>query len=141
VDRLVDAIANGADEFTEVGGALSKARAERERLSASIAEVHALPVIALHPTIGADYRRQVEQLNATIAADPAARLEAFPIIRGLIDRVEVMPSDRQRGVSIEVTGKLTALLALAAGEPVPEPMYGNGGAGSGDRTRITSLEG
>ncbi|MDB5683173.1 MAG: Recombinase [Sphingomonas bacterium] len=43
VDRLVDAIANGADEFTEVGGALSKARAERERLSASIAEVHALP--------------------------------------------------------------------------------------------------
>ena len=40
------------------------------------------------------------------------------------------------GVEIEVTGHLAGIIALATGQPVAEAMYVNGGAGSGNRTRV-----
>src|SRR3546814_13283054 len=59
IDRLVDAIAKGVD-LVEVREALVKARTESDQLAADIADMESLPVIALHPTAAADYRREVE---------------------------------------------------------------------------------
>ena len=122
VDRLVEAIGAGAD-LIEVREALDKARREREGIAGELAELEALPVVAIHPTIAADYRRQVERLNATLARDDEeGRRAVVPILRGLIEQVSVTPSARPRGVEIEVTGRLTSVIALATGEAPPEYM-------------------
>jgi chromosome segregation ATPase len=46
VNRLVEAIANGADAFVEIKAVLASAREERDRLEAELREIDALPVIA-----------------------------------------------------------------------------------------------
>jgi len=72
--------------------------------------------VALHPRIADDYRRQVADLNHALA-DPAARAEAIPALRNLIDRIVVLPRPNGRGVLLEVEDRLAAILALAGGEP------------------------
>lgn len=134
VKRLIAAVADGADEFVEIREVLSKARTERDALAAELEQIEALPVIGLHPKLIDDYRAQVGNLG-TIAQDPHSRLEAIPRLRALIDSVLLFPAPASaKGVTIEVTGKLNAMLALATGKPVPAAMYGNVGAGEGNRS-------
>lgn len=131
VDRLVAAVAAGGEEFTEILDALRTARGTRDQVAAQLEQLEQLPVIALHPTIAADYRAQVEQLNEALAANPAARTEVIPRLRALIDHIAITPTAEGRGVEIEVTGRLAAMLALATGNPSHPPIYGNDGAGEG----------
>jgi site-specific DNA recombinase len=143
VGRLVDAIADPRlGGIGEVAKALHKATAERDALAAQLADLDALAksVIALHPGIADEYRRQVAALAAALE-EGEARHQALPIIQGLIDRVTLTPRAAGRGVDIEVTGRLATILALATGAEPPAEMRVNSGAGSGNRTRITSLEG
>ena len=139
VNRLVEAIANGADEFVEIKAVLAAAREDRDRLEAEMHEIDALPVIALHPGIAEDYRRQVRELARALTADEEARLQTAPIVRGLIDRVTLTPNSGLRGVNIEVFGRLASLLQLATGEAQPTAMYAVSGAGEGNRTLVFSL--
>ncbi len=114
VDRLVAAIANGGAEFADVRDALAKARSELDTAERSRADVEAMPVVALHPKVATDYRRQVETLNEALA-DPEASLEAIPALRNLIDRIVVTPNPTGRGVFLDVEGRLAAILDLASG--------------------------
>ena len=134
VERLVLAVADGADEFVEIREVLGKARAERDALAAELDQIEQLPVVALHPTIINDYREQVERLNAALAENPEARMEAIPKLRSLIDSVQLKPAAHSpKGVTIDVTGRLSSMLALASGKP-NATMYVSVGAGEGIRT-------
>lgn len=133
VTRLVTAIADGGGEFEEIRDALANAKADRERLAAKLERQETLPVVALHPKIAADYRDQVARLNAALAGNPEARLEAIPRLRALIESVVISPAVETRGVAIEVTGQLNAMLALATGQDGVLTMYGNDGAGEEDQ--------
>jgi site-specific DNA recombinase len=113
IDRLVAAIEAGAD-IEEVKAALTKAREDRNAAKAQIDEIEAFPVVALHPTIAEDYRRQVRELHLALA-DDEARPQAVPAVRNLIDRIVLTPNSEGRGVSIEVEGKLAAIVELATG--------------------------
>lgn len=121
VDRLVAAIASGAGEFAEVRAVLTKARADRDEATEALQEIEADNVVALHPSILDDYRRQMGDLTTALSTDPDLRAEAVPIVRGLIERVTVTPSEGPKGVDIEVTGKLANILSLAAGRAVRAP--------------------
>ncbi len=121
IERLVGAIASGASDFSEIRGALEKARTDRAAAIAALADADALPVLALHPTIAADYRRQVDGLQEALAR-PEASIEAIPAIRALIDRIVMNPKSDGRGVSIEVFGRLAGIIALATGEEPPETL-------------------
>ncbi|WP_081496675.1 recombinase family protein [Novosphingobium sp. AP12] len=120
ITRLVDAISGGAGEFQEIREALTKARADRDVAASQLAELEALPVITLHPAIAEDYRRQVKELTAAVA-DPAARDGAMPAIRQLIDRIVLRPAKGERGIDIEVEGRLAAIVALATGKKLETP--------------------
>jgi site-specific DNA recombinase len=133
VERLVLAVADGADEFVEIREVLGKARADRDGLASQLEQIEQLPVVALHPTIIADYRAQVAKLNAALAENPEARLEAIPKLRALIDSVLISPAD-DKGVSIEVTGRLNSMLALATGQTLNANYSVSVGAGEGIRT-------
>ena len=141
VERLVNAIADGGDEFVEIRAVLAKARNDRDAIAQQLADLEAFPVITLHPDIAKDYREQIEELAKALDGNSHAQLEAIPKLRALIGSVTVYPAEGRRGVEVEATGRIANMLALAAGQPLDAAMYVNSGAGSGDRTRITSLEG
>lgn len=115
VERLVAAIAEGAGEFAEIREALRAARLDRDRTAAELAEIDAVRVIALHPAIAEEYRRQVQDLR-TALAEPAAREAAIPVLRELIDRIILTPNPTGRGVNVEVKARLAAVVELATGE-------------------------
>lgn len=117
IERLVDAISRGAD-VEEVVVALQAAKADRQRHEAMLAEIDSLPVIALHPNIADDYRARIEKLDEALTGGDAARLEAVPAIRGLIESVTLIPREDARGLDIELTGRLASIIALASGKPV-----------------------
>ncbi|WP_375395568.1 hypothetical protein [uncultured Sphingomonas sp.] len=102
IERLVEAVANGAEDFIEIRDVLAKARTDRDQVAEQISQLQQLPAVALHPAIVGDYRRQVAKLNAALGENPDARLEAIPQLRALIDQVKVLPSEQEKGVIIEV---------------------------------------
>ena len=110
---------------------LAAAKAECEQLAERIDQLDQLPVLALHPRIGEEYRDQVARLNEALAENPEARTEVIPRIRALIDSITIDPAEEGRGVTINVTGRLNAMLALASGQRSVPAMYGNVGAGEG----------
>lgn len=117
VDRLVAAIAAGADEFVEVRAVLAAARDERDRLDRELASAAAhSDVVALHPHLEAEYRRQVEALEEALAA-PEAELDAAPRLRAMIARIVVTPNPAARGTLIRVERRLDQILDLATPQP------------------------
>ncbi|KZE09148.1 MULTISPECIES: recombinase family protein [Sphingomonas] len=113
VDRLVEAIAAGGAEFAEIRDVLAKARADRDAFASQLAGIDAVPVIALHPTIADDYRRQVQALQDALNGNPAAQLEAVPRLRALIDHVVLTPKEAGRGVDVHVVGRIEEAIGLA----------------------------
>ena len=125
ITRLVTAIAAGGGEFVEVKDALAKARADRDNARDSLNQIEALPVVALHPTVAADYRREVEQLHKSLK-DPEAKEATIPALRSLIDRIILTPAPVGRGVEVAIEGRLASILGLATGCEVPETLYACG---------------
>lgn len=82
-------------------------------------EIDAIPVVALHPGIAESYWTQVRDLAKALSQDEESRRQAHNIVRGLIERVTMIPSSGERGVDIEVSGRLATILSLASGKPVP----------------------
>ncbi len=71
----------------------------------------------LHHGIAEDYARQIDALDEALA-DPTAELEAIPRLRALIDHITLRPRVT-RGVDVEVTTRLEAMLRLAAAPAIP----------------------
>ncbi len=113
IERFVAAIGEGMGDIAEIREGLARARAERERAQAAIDHAEALPVMALHPTIADQYRRQVASLGEALSGNEATRLEAIPKLRELIDAITITPAPSLRGSIVTVEGRLNAILRLA----------------------------
>jgi hypothetical protein len=85
------------------------------------------------------YQKQVAELTTALTTDDDTRLKTHSIIRRLIDQMIVRPSDAEHGVTIEVSGRLASILALATGEELPAAMYAAVGADAGIRTLDPNL--
>jgi site-specific DNA recombinase len=134
ITNLLNAIEDGEMDYVEIKARLSSAREQRDQLQHELQELEAGAVIMLHPRIAETYQRQVAELTTALTIDNETRLKTHSIIRRLIDQVIVRPSDAERGVIIEVSGRLASILALATGEELPAAMYAADGAGEGIRT-------
>lgn len=113
IERLVRAITEGLGNFGEIKSAMEKAKASRDAAAAQLATVDAVPILALHPGIADEYRRNVEALGAALRDHDAASVEAVPRLRALIAHVVISPTATQRGVEIEVVRRLDEALRLA----------------------------
>ncbi|WP_237751485.1 recombinase family protein [Sphingobium sp. DC-2] len=122
VKRLAAALAEGAGEFMEVREIMTKAAKERADAEEQLANLEALPVIALHPKIADDYREQIRALSDALAGNAEAQLEAIPRLRALIDTVTITPAKTPRGVEIEVSARLRAIIGLASGRPLDDEL-------------------
>ena len=117
VDRLVDAIAKGHGDPAVLGPRSSRLDEERRKIAEDLSVEPAVSdVISLHPAVLARYEQQLLQLQDALAKGMSAGdSEPAEAIRDLIETVTVFrdPS-RPGGVTVEIAGRLTALL----GEPV-----------------------
>lgn len=112
VERLVAAIADGGAEFAAVRTALSDAQRDLAEAEKDRASQAALPKLALHPGLARQYREAIEQLAVELT-DEATRIEAAPKLRSLIARIIVHPSEKKRGVTLEVIRHIDEVLELA----------------------------
>ena len=115
VERLVGAIAEGADDFADVRAALGKRIAERDALRAEVGEDEAVGVIALHPQILTAYRARVDALVAALESGEPVSDEVRAELRALVDRVDVTPRAEGDGHTVSLVGSLESALHTASG--------------------------
>ena len=72
------------------------------------------PPIRIHPKMAASYRAQVGLLIAQLQ-QPEGMLEAKEALRGVIDRIVLMPLPEGGKLNIHLEGAMAALLSLALG--------------------------
>lgn len=112
IDRMVDAVAKGLLEDSEVAARIPALREERKRLETELAGADTPPnVVALHPATVQRYREQVENLSRTLnnhmLEGDQGPANAF---RSLVSSIIVHPKREDGTFEIEVKGKLAALL-------------------------------
>ena len=114
IDNIVNAIASG----TSANALTAKLRDFEEELAkidSMLAESDAdSNVVEIHPRALNDYKVMVKDLTRSLktAAEPH-RSEAIEIIRGLIDHIEVFPTETKGETHIEVHGILEQIKNLA----------------------------
>jgi DNA invertase Pin-like site-specific DNA recombinase len=112
IERLIDAIADGAADFRDIREALAARKAEIHELERQRDEVGAVPVIALNPKVVEAYRHRVRDLASHLNGDTASGREVLERLRDLIETVRCTPTNT--GVwDVEVLTRLGGIVALA----------------------------
>ena len=109
LNGLIDAIADGLRT-----PGLKARLDEMERCKAVLEQSLSTappPAPRLHPNLAELYRRKVENLHEALA-DPATRVEANDILRGLVERVVMRPIDK--GFEVELVGEIANMVKLPA---------------------------
>ena len=119
---LMDAIMEGTPARL-VNADLTALEARRSEIEAQLQAVP-LPLPRLHPNLPELYRRKVEDLQEALR-EPETTTQAALALRGLIDRIRLVPVNG--ALKIELEGARAALLALG----VPESKHPRSGEGSG----------
>jgi site-specific DNA recombinase len=68
--------------------------------------------VRLHPNLAQVYRRQVERLQDSLN-EPEIRDEALQILRGLVERVSIGPTEN--GLEVEIVGEIAKMVELGSG--------------------------
>jgi len=117
-DRLLKAYQKGILSDEDAEAMLPKLRDERAAIERDLEQADVAPrVIALHPTLVAEYLRHVDALQETLTIhgrqDDEATERLVMAFRALIESVTIFPGPPHRGFEVEVRGKLSELI----GEP------------------------
>ena len=121
MDRLVEAIASGAQTFLQVKDKMESTESERLALTEELEAIESGKTIVLHPKIASDYRREIANLDRLLNDDlRETREEVMPRIRALAGSVILTPAKVGRGVDIQITGKLARMIELATGRPLDD---------------------
>ena len=108
LDSLIEAIADGLRN-PGLQAKLDELESRKAQLETELANT-AVPAPRLHPNLAELYRRKVEALHEALA-DPDLRDEAFGVIRSLIERIVLLPTDN--GLEIELVGDIASMIAIA----------------------------
>ena len=114
-DRLVEAIANGADALA-LNARLKFLEERQQQVSQDLDAGTEKSEPLIHPNLAELYRRKVADLADAIHA-PENRDEAFEVIRSLIDRVVLTPTED--ALRIDLEGDLAGILSLCDSSKKP----------------------
>jgi len=111
--KLLQALKSGGSIETIVAE-MRRLEARKLALTAKLAQAQE-PAPLLHPNMAGIWRQRIAHLHHALQ-DAAMRAEAFAQLRGLIDRVVLMPEEGR--LSIALRGELAAMLSFSRrGEP------------------------
>ena len=111
LEMLVELILQGgaASHINKKMVALEK---QKEELEAKLGQAKSPPP-NLHPEMASFYRKQIEELYASLSDTEATRMKAVEAIRSLIGEIILQPEGETPAV--EVRGDLAGILSIAAG--------------------------
>ncbi len=109
ISAIVRAIEDGAYNAA-LKARLTTLEIEKETAATNLAKATAPSVVRLHPNLPELYRTKVARLEE-LMNEPATAAQAREIVRGLIDRIVLTPSDGM--LSIELHGDLAVLAGFA----------------------------
>lgn len=112
LNGLIEAIADGL-RTPGLKGRLMELEQRKKSLEEELAHAPA-PAPRLHPGLADIYRRKVENLHEALA-NPGTQDEALRLLRGLIERIELLPIED--GFEIELTGAIAHMVALSLDQP------------------------
>jgi DNA invertase Pin-like site-specific DNA recombinase len=115
IDGLIKAIEDGLYS-PSLKERLLALEAERDTLAKQAADDEP-PVVSIHPNLGQIYQRKVRDLVEALN-DRSVRAQAAEQLRGLIERLVLIPRADEDGLAIEIHGDLVTLLDFAAGSEV-----------------------
>lgn len=91
----------------------------KEELEAELAEMKNPNVLEMHPNLGESYSRKIEKLIESLNAGEEERLQATAILRSLIEKIEIVPTEKKGQVHIDIYGEMAAILHFAQGDSMP----------------------
>jgi hypothetical protein len=91
---------------------LAQLEISKATILASLEQVVPPVKVDNHPNIGHLYQRQIEKI-VKLFSDEGTQQEAVRIIRSLIDRIDITPSESRGEAKVELIGGLAAILQLA----------------------------
>ena len=111
--KLVDAIIAGIPA-EQVKDRMLSLDARRIELEAQLERDPAPSPIRIHPKMAETYREKITALVDRLS-HPDGMLEAKDALRGLVDRIVLVPTEPDGKLAIHLEGALAALLALSLG--------------------------
>lgn len=110
--RVLDLLARGIGDENAPGARSKELGAREGELGEQLsAEPEPLNVVALHPGVLDRFERQLEALQASLVAGMSVGDDdGQSALRELVDTVTVRPGTKAGSVSIEIVGRLNALL-------------------------------
>lgn len=134
--RAVEAILKGTIDHATMAEPIRRLEQEKEAVDAELATLNeTAPAIAIHPAAVAQYRRDVNALQALLAADGEAESdEVIARVRRLVESVTVHAQTGVKGFTLEIRGRLAELI-----ENSRRVVGGNGGSEGGTRTPDTRI--
>jgi DNA invertase Pin-like site-specific DNA recombinase len=119
IDRLVDAIADGADALP-LNAKIKDLEAQKAPIQDQLAS-GTVDAPLIHPNLAKLYREKIETLADALEAQDT-QAEAFEIIRSLVDKVVLTPVDDE--LCIDLHGQLAGILQLCdLGKERPAASY------------------
>ncbi len=117
VSAMVDAIEAGAFN-SSVKERLDQLERRKSELENALASASTASPVRIHPNVAKIYRKKAEQLEK-LFEDETTKDEAFTIVRSLIDRVVLTPTDE--GLIAELHGDLAGILTLCEPQKSQRP--------------------
>lgn len=121
IANIVDAIAEGVST-AGMRSKLLDLESEKESLGRELqAMAAAESIVEFHPAAVEAYRRKVSELQMALQSDESERHEAARIVRSLVAKIEIIPTEGRGQIELKVHGALAELLNLANRKPGEAP--------------------
>ena len=111
-ENIIEAIKSGIPA-SEVKASLDKVINRREEIEKFLVEQD-VPEVGLHPSMAGRYKKEITELIASLNQD-GTKEEASTLLRGLINKVVLIPTSCNSEYSIDLHGDLAGILTVAAG--------------------------
>jgi hypothetical protein len=109
ISGVITAIESGGDPRS-LALRINELEAERRAIEARLPSREADKVLALHPKTAERYKQRVTDIHTALSKGDKAAREAVELVRELIDRIVVTPTDDGEPMKLELVGNVAALL-------------------------------
>ncbi len=89
---------------------INELEAERRAIEIRLPSTDPQEVLAIHPKTAERYGRRVTEIHTALSKGDEATREAVELVRELIDRIVVMPTDDGEPMMLELVGNVATLL-------------------------------
>ena len=109
ISGVIAAIEAGGDPRS-LAERINALETERRTIEARLPSRGADEVLALHPRTAERYKQRVSEIHGALSKGDNAAREAVELVRELIERIIVTPTDEGEPMKLELVGNVAALL-------------------------------